>query len=114
MFSNITFPFNKIATEEKEGVTLISFSVILFLACIIFAIWLLPKNCELFSNNIMPPQMCHTIPMPKDCHFCENRITASIASMIGVLGVCFIFLPYFVFLMRYWLNRRVQQTKFFD
>jgi hypothetical protein len=78
-------------SELKELVAITIISLALFLICVATSRWMLPEHCQLFDDNIMPTQMCHTIPMPADCHFCKDRKTASAASIIATLGIVFSF-----------------------
>jgi len=107
----LVFDMNKI--ELKEFLIITGVSLILFLLCLVFAGWILPEHCNFFDDNIHR-QTCHTIPMPIDCHTCEDRATASIASTIAGLGICLFFLPFLIFAVRHLRNRPVSQTKLFD
>jgi len=107
------FPFMETTTEkEREIIVLVSFSIIMFVVCIVSANWLLPKHCSLFDDNIPHPQMCHTPGMK--CDLCEDIATASVASTIAGLGISFFFLPFAVFAIRNLRNRPIEQTKLFD
>jgi len=101
-------------SELKEAIFIILVPIVLCFICVVTARTILPEHCNLFDDNIMPPQMCHTIPMPDDCYFCEDKSKALIASTIGGLGICFFFLPFVIFAVRNLRNRPVEETKLFD
>ncbi len=49
--------------EPKELMIIAGVPLILFLFCLIFANWILPKNCSIFDKNVLGGQTCHTIPV---------------------------------------------------
>jgi heme/copper-type cytochrome/quinol oxidase subunit 2 len=87
----------------------------LFLFCLVFANWILPEHCSLFDDGVLGGQTCHTILMPAGWeNICEDRVTASVALTIVVLGICLFFLPFLIFAIKYLRNRPVSQTELFD
>jgi len=116
-YLNTIFPFLETTTKkEREVIILISASVILFVICFILAYLLLPKYCDLFSNNELHPFACDGLRNweLEPCPICENKAVATVASFIFGLGICFFFLPFVVFAIRNLRNRPVEQTKLFD
>jgi len=103
-------------SERKSGDLefVIIASLILCSICIVASLWMLPKHCNLFDDNTMHPQMCHTIPMPENCHFCKEGQTALVASIIAGLGICFLLFPFVFLVIRNRRNNSVEQTKLFD
>ncbi|MEO8072832.1 MAG: hypothetical protein ABI686_06265, partial [Acidobacteriota bacterium] len=57
-----------------------------------------------------------TIGEPNRCSEsdCEDLRTASTASIISGLGICLLFLPFFVIAIKSLQNRSVKETKIFD
>ena len=91
-------------------------SPILSFICVVVSIWILPEQCSLFSDNRMGPFECHTIDSSKPFEpcGCQDIPTAWLANIIVGLGVCFLFLPLIVFVIRNLRDRPVDQTKLFD
>lgn len=100
--------------EDEEKIIVVVSSIVLFSVCIITGLWLNPEGCEFFSSNIPGPQMCHTIPMPKDCFSCKNIAKSYVASAIVGLGILMFLLPIMVFFIRGLSNRSDNQIKMFD
>jgi hypothetical protein len=101
--------------RAREIFVSVGFPFILGIFCIIFAIWLLPKNCRLFVSNVAGPQMCHTLPVEPDCDsFCNDGRTEAIAALVAVFGVCVFFVPVVVYLIKERRERPVEQAKLFD
>lgn len=105
-----TFTF----TEDKEKFIVGVSSIISFSVCIIIALLVNPKGCDLFSSNVPGPQSCHTIPMPEGCFSCKNRAGSYASSAIAGLGIIMLFLPIIVFFLRGLRNRSDEQTRLFD
>lgn len=100
--------------RAQEIFVSVGFPFMLGVACIIFAIWLLPKNCTLFVSNVAGPQMCHTIPMDGCSSFCQDGRHEWFASLVAIFGVCVFFVPAAVYLLKRLLNRPAEQTRLFD
>jgi hypothetical protein len=116
-YLNTIFPFKEqTSKKEREVLIIISVSIISFVACFVFAILVLPKNCSLFFSNVPGPQMCHTIPLPEGCYdsFCKDAKTEYAASIIAGLGICLLFLPLIVYAIQNLRKRQNEQTKLFD
>lgn len=86
-------------TENKKLLVAIVISLILSVICIYAAIKTNPTGCELFSNNVPGPQMCHTIPMPEGCFSCKNIAGSYASSLMFGTGICLFFLPSVVWLI---------------
>jgi len=116
-YLNTIFPFMETTTEkEREIIVLVSFSIILFLVCIIYANWMLPEYCDFFSSNELHGLACDGMRDWKvdPCPICEDKRMATIASFVFGLGIGFIFLPFVVFTIQKMRNRPVEQTKLFE
>ncbi|HLL99900.1 MAG TPA: hypothetical protein VK400_02510 [Pyrinomonadaceae bacterium] len=100
--------------RTKEILVSVGFPFVLGIACVTFALWLLPKNCSLFVSNLPGPQMCHTIPVDDCSSFCQDGRGEWFASLVAVFGVCVFFVPFIVYLLKDLLNRSVERTKLFD
>ena len=116
-YLNLIFPFLETITErEREVITIVSFSIISFLICVIAAVSILPEHCSFFSSNIESGFACDGIDWrtPKPCAICRNKGVATAASIIAGLGFGSFFVPFAVFALRNFRNRSVKPTKLFD
>ncbi len=102
--------------SEREITFLVSFSITLFVVCVVSAGWILPEHCSLFSDNIPGGFECDGVDFSKPISpcGCQDRRMASVATIIASLGICFLFLPFIIFAIKNSRNRPVEQTKLFD
>ena len=100
----------------KEKTISVVLPLILSFSCIVFALWLLPKNCSLFVSNVPGPQMCHTIPMPKGCFddYCQDIQTEYISSIIAGFGILLFFVPMLVYIIREFRDQPIERWRILD
>src|SRR5688572_10294514 len=99
-YLNAIFPFMETATEkEREIIILASFSITLFVVCMVSANWMLPEYCNFFSSNELHGLACDGMRDWKvdPCPICEDKRMATTASSLFGLGISFLFLPFVIF-----------------
>lgn len=112
--SNNALKDPSLTTDEKEKITVVSISIALSAICLITAFSILPERCSLFSDNVTGGLQCDVLTIPYVPCGCQDRRTASVATIIAGMGLSFIFIPLLVYAIRNWQNSSVEQTKLFD
>jgi len=75
----------------------------LFLLCILAAIFFLPENC-LFYEHRRVGLLCDTITADP-CPVCSNESVATIARVLGAMGIVFLMMPAVIYIIRRWRGR---------
>jgi hypothetical protein len=112
---NPIFPFLK-TLSEGEKAFVFTFSIIVFMVCIITAVSILPEHCSLFSNNIESGFACDGLDWrnPQPCVICRDKGTAKAASIIAGLGFSFFLIPFAVLTLKDFLSRPTNKVKLFE
>lgn len=115
-FLNTIFPFEENTTERQRQIIAVSaVSIFIFFACMIVAISILPEYCFLFSSNIESGFACDGMrPDNSPCAICQDKRTAKMATIIAVLGICMLIIPFIVFELKKYRNSSIEQPKLFD
>jgi hypothetical protein len=94
--------------EINEALLFWGLSVFLAFACFLCANLFIPKNCELFSSNGIPHDVCHTIPSEPNCMdaYCKDQTTAMAATIIAGFGILLIITPILIYPFQDWQRRK--------
>jgi hypothetical protein len=110
-------------SKKKEFTLVFVIPFLIAILSMIFALWILPKNCSLFISNSPGPQMCHTIEFTKDgkfipsnCHegYCQDLRLETAATFIFSFGVLLFFLPAVLYIYREFHGEQAEKIKLFD
>lgn len=115
-YLNTIFPFKENTTEQQRQVIAVSIvSIFTFFVFIIIAVSILPEYCFLFSSNIESGFACDGMrPDNSPCPICEDKRTAKMATIIAVLGICMLIIPFIIFELKKYRNSSIEQPKLFD